>query len=403
MSNYENAQSNLIKAVQLAGIDIEALTYLMEPQQEISINFPVRMDDGSVRIFHGIRVQHNNLLGPYKGGIRFHPDANLDEVKTLALLMSLKVSLLGLPYGGGKGAVTCDPKSLSKTELERLSRGYIRAIARHIGSKIDIPAPDLNTNAKIMSWMINEYNRIVGFNDNGTITGKPIELGGSLGRDKATGLGAFFVMSRYLKTMKLDYRTCVIHGFGNAGATIAKILYDNGFKVVGISDSKASIVDENGIDIDEAIEYKAKNKSLKGFGNEVPSSEFFGTKCDILIPSAIENVITKEVAAKLNTKLVVEVANGPTTPESDAVLKDRGIPLLPDILVNAGGVVVSYFEWVQNTQNDYWELEKVNTKLKSMMEKATDNVMANKTNTLRESAQIISVERIAKAFAHIYK
>lgn len=403
MSNYENAQSNLTKAANLAGIDEEVLSYLLEPQKEIAVTIPVRLDDGRVKVFKGLRVQHNNLLGPYKGGIRFHPDANIDEVKTLALLMSLKVSLLGLPYGGGKGAVICDPKSLSKTELERLSRGYIRAIARHIGSKIDIPAPDLNTNAKIMSWMINEYNRIVGFNDNGTITGKPIELGGSLGRDKATGLGAFFVLNRYLKTMKLDYKACVVHGFGNAGATIAKILHDNGFRVVAISDSKASIVDENGIDIDAAVEYKAKNKSLKGFGGEVSTAEFFSTKCDILIPSAIENVITQEVAAKLNTKLVVEVANGPTTPEADAVLKERGIPLLPDILVNAGGVVVSYFEWVQNTQNEYWELERVNTKLKIMMEKSTDNVMANKTNTLRESAQIISVERIAKAFAHIYK
>lgn len=403
MSNYTNAQSNLTTAAKLAGIEEEVLSYLLEPQKEITVTIPVRMDDGKVKVFQGFRVQHNNLLGPYKGGIRFHPDANLDEVKTLALLMSLKVSLLGLPYGGGKGAVICDPKSLSKTELERLSRGYIRAIARHIGSKIDIPAPDLNTNAKIMSWMINEYNRIIGYNDNGTITGKPIELGGSLGRDKATGLGAFFVLNRYLTQSKLDYNTCVIHGFGNAGATIAKILYDNKFKIIGISDSKASIVDEKGLNIDAAIAYKANNKSLKGFGKEVSPSDFFATKCDILIPSAIENVITREVALGLNTKLVVEVANGPTTPEADALLKEKGIPLLPDILVNAGGVVVSYFEWAQNTQNEYWELDRVNTKLKSMMEQATDRVIANTSTTLRESAQVLSVARIAKAFGHIYK
>lgn len=378
------------------------IDFLKYPKRSLTVTFPVKMDSGEVRVFTGYRVQYNDALGPTKGGIRFHPDVNLEEIKTLAFLMSLKCAVLGLPYGGAKGGVKVNPKELSKNELESLSRAYIRQIYYIIGPKKDIPAPDVYTTPEIMLWMRDEYEKLTGENAPAVITGKPVEHGGSKGRDIATSQGGVYVLREALKAIGIEGSVkIVIQGFGNAGMNAAKILDKEGYKIIAASDSKSGVYDENGLDIDKLTEHKEKTGSVSGFNaKEISNNELLELKCDVLIPAAIENQINKENAANIKAKVILELANGPTTPEADVVLFKNSVFVIPDILANAGGVAVSYFEWVQNLGNEHWELEEVLEKLEEKMVNAFNNVYkeANENKiTMRKAACKIAIDKIIKA------
>ena len=379
----------------------EIVGFLEYPRRSLIVTFPVKMDSGKTKLFTGYRVQYNNALGPTKGGIRFHPEVNFEEVKTLAFLMSLKCAVLGLPYGGAKGAVQVNPKELSKKELERLSRAYIREIYAILGPKTDIPAPDVYTNAEIMGWMLDEYERIVGRKEPAAITGKPLCKGGSKGRDIATPQGGIYVLKEALKALKSKDPMVVIQGFGNVGMGAAKILYDEGYKIIGISDSNSGVYDENGIDIVKLIKHKDKTGKVSGFkGKEISNKELLELDCDVLIPAALESQIHKDNAANIKAKVVLELANAPVTPEADDILFKKRIAVVPDILANAGGVVVSYFEWVQNLDDKYWSLEEVLDKLNKKMVKAFNDVYkkAKKMKTtMRKAAYKLAIDKIMEA------
>ncbi len=315
------------------------------------------------------RVQFNNARGPYKGGIRFHPEVSEDEVKSLAFWMTLKTAVADIPLGGGKGGVTVDPKNLSEKELQELSRVYVRAFANHLGSTIDIPAPDVYTNGQIMAWMLDEYEKQKGFHDPGMITGKPLELGGSLVRDIATALGGVYVLEEAIKKLKLKGKLVAIQGFGNAGMNAAKLLSERGFTIIAVSDSKGGIYNQQGLNVDEVVKIKEKTGSVQNYssGKKISNEELLRLDCDILVPSALSDVITEKNAATVKAKVVLELANGPTTPEADKILHRNKVLVLPDILANAGGVTVSYFEWVQNKYNYYWKEEEVRDRLREKM------------------------------------
>jgi glutamate dehydrogenase len=351
-------------------------------------------------VFEGYRVQFNDARGPFKGGIRFHPDVNLDEVKALAAWMTLKCAVAHIPLGGAKGGIIVNPKELSKSELERLSREYIHKLHNDLGPDKDIPAPDVYTTPEIMAWMLDEYEKFHGRNP-GMITGKPIEIGGSKGRDKATAMGGFFVLAQALKVMNIKKPTVAVQGFGNAGSVIAEILYDAGFKIVAISDSKSGIFDENGLNIKELIEYKKNTGTVKGFiGKDITNEELLEIDADVLVPAALENQITELNADAIQAKIILELANGPTTPEADKILFKKGTVVIPDILANSGGVTVSYFEWVQNIQNYYWTTDEVNARLKEKIVTAFENIYSISVEhkiDLRTAAYILAVERISKA------
>lgn len=411
---FENAQKQLSKAMKYYKISNDTKAILEKPKEELSISIPVRMDDGTLKVFQGYRVRYNDSLGPTKGGIRYHPNVSLDEVKALSFWMTFKCAVAGLPYGGGKGGVIVDPKSLSKKELERLSRGYIAGVADMIGPDRDVPAPDVYTNSTIMGWMADEYGKITRKYQPAVITGKPLSMGGSLGRDEATARGGYYIIKELTKKKGWNESktTVAVQGFGNAGYTIAKLLSDDGFQVVGVSDSKGGIHAEKGkLDIDEVMKIK-KEKGIiddsyfKGsVGDDaeyvkISNEELLQLEVDILVPAALENQITKSNADKIKAKVVVELANGPTTPEADEILEKKKIMIVPDILANSGGVTVSYFEWVQNKQGYYWTLDEVRTKLKEKIVPAFNDIytiMEQHKIDMRTAAYMHALKRINQA------
>ena len=375
---------------------------LKQPLKVLEVSIPVKMDDGSVKVFTGYRSQHNDAVGPTKGGIRFHQNVSMDEVKALSIWMTFKCAVTGIPYGGAKGGIIVDPKELSEGELERLSRGYIDAIYKLIGEKVDVPAPDVNTNGKIMAWMVDEYNKLMGYSAIGVITGKPLEFGGSKGRTAATGFGVAVTVREACKKLGMDLKkaTVAIQGFGNVGSFTAANVQKLGGKIIAVAEWNGVIYNENGIDANKLAEYMKANKSILGFPGtkEISTDEFWSLPVDVLIPAALENVITLNNADKIQAKIVAEAANGPTTPEADEVLHSKGILLTPDILTNAGGVTVSYFEWVQNLYGYYWSEEEVESKEEEAMVKAFEPIWQIKEQynvTMRQAAYMYSIKKVA--------
>jgi len=379
MSPLQNALTQLKKAAELVKLDSAVLEILKKPKRVLQFSIPIQMDDGSIKVFDGYRVQWNDSRGPFKGGIRFHPKTDLNEVKALAFWMTIKCAAVGIPFGGAKGGVTVDPKKLSEKELERLSRGYVQAVREFIGPEKDIPAPDVYTNPQIMAWIMDEFSKIKGYNVPGVVTGKPIEVGGSAGRGTATAQGGFYILEEAIKKLKVksEKLKVVIQGFGNAGYNIARLCYKAGYEVVAVSDSKGGITinqksktkNQKYLNPDEILKWKEKNGSVIGFPETktITNKQLLELPCDVLIPSALENQITKLNAGRIKANIILELANGPTAPEADEKLFKRGILVVPDVLANAGGVTVSYFEWVQNLQNYYWSEKEVFEKLKKIM------------------------------------
>ncbi len=367
---FHSTQIVVKEALDQLGYSDEMYELLKEPMRMLTVRIPVRMDNDKVRIFTGYRSQHNDAVGPTKGGVRFHPEVNEDEVKALSLWMSLKCGIANLPYGGGKGGIICDPREMSFRELERLSRGYVRAISQIVGPTKDIPAPDVFTNSQIMAWMMDEYSRIREFDSPGFITGKPVVLGGSHGRETATARGVTICIEEAArkKGIKLQGARVVIQGFGNAGSFLAKFMHDAGAKIIGISDAYGAIYDSEGLDIDDLLDRRDSFGTVTTlFNNTITNKELLELDCDILVPAAISNQITTENASAIKASIVVEAANGPTTIEATKMLTKRGILLVPDVLASSGGVTVSYFEWVQNNQGYYWTEEEVEARLRKVI------------------------------------
>lgn len=399
----KSTQTVIRQALDKLGYPEEVYELLREPLRLLTVRIPVRMDDGSVKVFTGYRAQHNDAVGPTKGGVRFHPDVTESEVKALSIWMSLKAGIVDLPYGGGKGGIVCDPREMSFRELERLSRGYVRAISQIVGPTKDIPAPDVFTNSQIMAWMMDEYSRIDEFNNPGFITGKPLVLGGSHGRESATAKGVTICIEEAAKKRGIDIKGArvIVQGFGNAGSYLSKFLHDAGAKVIAISDAYGALYDPDGLDIDYLLDRRDSFGTVtKLFKNTITNKEMLELDCDILVPAAIENQITKENAHHIKADIVVEAANGPTTLEATQILTERGILLVPDVLASSGGVTVSYFEWVQNNQGYYWTEEEVEEKLRKVMVKAFNNVY-NTANTrnidMRLAAYMVGVRKMAEA------
>ena len=406
LNPFEIAQRQVKNACDKLGTDPAVYEILKNPMRVMELSFPVKMDDGTIRTFTGYRSQHNNACGPYKGGLRFHPDVNLDEVKALSTWMTFKCSVTGIPYGGGKGGLAIDPKDFSTGELERISRGFAAALAPFIGEKVDIPAPDVNTNGQIMAWMVDEYEKVTGNFAPGVLTGKPVDFFGSLARTEATGYGVA-IMAREAaakKGMDLKTATVAVQGYGNVGSYAALYISQMGAKVVAVSDSSCMLYDENGIDIPALDEYVKANKHLKGFGcTEMDRGELLTQNVDILMPCALENQITSENAKDIKAKIISEGANGPTTPEADEILKGNGILVIPDILANSGGVTVSYFEWVQNLMRYTWSFEEVQSKQDVLMIKAFEDIwtlMHEHDVDMRTAAYMMSIKRIATAMKY---
>ncbi|WP_068671986.1 Glu/Leu/Phe/Val dehydrogenase [Oceanobacillus sp. Castelsardo] len=408
-SNQENmdvlsSTRTVIKtALEKLGYPEEVYSLLKEPLRMMTVRIPVRMDDGTVKVFTGYRAQHNDAVGPTKGGIRFHPKVTEKEIKALAIWMSLKAGIVDLPYGGAKGGIVCDPREMSFRELEGLSRGYVRAISQIVGPTKDIPAPDVFTNSQIMAWMMDEYSRIDEFNSPGFITGKPVVLGGSHGRETATAKGVTIVLKEAAnkKGLKVKDARVIVQGFGNAGSYLSKFLHDSGAKVVGISDAYGALYDPKGLDIDYLLDRRDSFGTVtKLFNNTITNKELLEQECDILVPAAVENQITKENAKNIKANIVVEAANGPTTMEATKILTDSGILLVPDVLASAGGVTVSYFEWVQNNQGYYWSEQEIDQKLNEIMIKSF-NTIYNTAQTrrvdMRLAAYMVGVRKMAEA------
>lgn len=404
------AQQKVKVACDKLGADPAVYEILKEPERVIEISIPVKMDDGSVKVFKGWRSAHSTAVGPAKGGCRFHPNVNMDEVKALSLWMTFKGGALGLPYGGGKGGICVDPSELSDRELEQLSRGYVRGLHRYLGERIDIPAPDVNTNGQIMSWFMDEYIKLNGERmDLGTFTGKPVDFGGSEGRNEATGFGVAVVTREAAKRYGIDFKTAkiAVQGFGNVGSFTVKNIERQGAKVCALAEwdkkeGNYALYNEDGLSFKELSEYKAEHKTLIGFpgAKQISDKEFWEGEYDILIPAALENVITGDVAKKLNVKLVCEAANGPTTPEGDKALAEKNIPLTPDILTNSGGVLVSYYEWVQNQYGYYWTEAEVEEKQEADMMKAIEGVfgVCDEYDVVpREGVYMYAIQGIEKA------
>merc|ERR1711991_101436 len=404
--HFEDALKRLKDICKKAEVAEEVAASLMQPEETMTVSIPVRMDNGEKKYFTAHRCHYNSVLGPTKGGIRFHPKVSVGEVKALALWMSIKCAVVGLPFGGGKGGIEVNPKELSHLELERLSRGYMRKFADFVGPHRDIPAPDVNTTAQVMGWMLDEYETIHRVRAPGVITGKPVVLGGSEGRSEATGRGAFFVVKQYFeeKDKELKDIKVAIQGFGNAGYMIAKLLKEEGAIIVAVSDSKGAIYQEDGLDVDKVHEEKKKNGKLPSEGKRMDNSELLELEVDLLIPAALGGVITEDNADKVKAKLIAEVANGPITSKADEILAKKNIVVLPDVLVNAGGVTVSWYEWVQNQQGSYpWTIEEVRERLKDRLTKSMKKVTERseeKKVTVREAAYRVALERMAEAYEH---
>jgi len=443
----ESAQALIKKTAEKLGLKEEMIRRLIEPEMVHEFSFPVKMDNGQVKVLKGWRIQHNSALGPYKGGIRFHPETVREEVQALATLMSIKCAVAGLPYGGGKGGVAIDPKKLSSAELERLSREYVKKIAHFIGEDVDVPAPDVNTNPQIMAWMIDEYQKIKGYQSRATFTGKPVSMGGSLGRTEATGRGGVIVLKALLEkligknflaselasspksarsvaprsssqnegslrrslaqtsTQRENFSpsalTIAVQGFGNVGYYFALLAKEAGFKVVAVSDSKGGIFDKDGLDPKKILEYKKKKVQLTGYsGKRITNEELLELPVDILVPAALENVINEKNMKNIKAKVIVEMANGPVTEEAYEYLNKKGVVIVPDVLANSGGVTVSYLEWVQNKAGYYWSEEEVNSKLEVMIKKAFEAIWKKSTEKkipLKQAAFEVALERIVGA------
>lgn len=410
---FEDALKRLDRASEISHIHPEALERLKHAKSVVEVSIPVRMDDGSLRIFKGFRARYDDTRGPTKGGIRYHPQVSRDEVEALAFWMTCKCAVVGIPYGGAKGGVIANPKELSRLELERLSRGFIRSMAEFIGPDIDIPAPDVYTNSMIMGWMMDEYSQIKGHHSPAVITGKPIPLGGSLGRDDATGRGAYFCIKELeaKRGWKAEDITVAVQGFGNGGQAVAKLLHQDKYRVVAVSDSQGGIYKEEGFDIPSLIQFKNETRRLEAVyckgsvcemveAEKISNEKLLELEVDILIPAALENQITVDNANDIKAQIIVEIANGPTTSEADAVLGERGVLLVPDILANAGGVTVSYFEWTQNRQGFYWTLDEVHERLHTIMSRefnAVYDLMESHGVAMRTAAYAQALNRIGEA------
>lgn len=403
---FDNFVAVMDKAAGVMGISEEDYLTFKYPERELKVALPVRMDDGSLKVFEGFRIQHSTLRGPAKGGVRYHQNVNVDEVRALSAWMTFKCAVAAIPYGGGKGGIVCRPREMSKGELERLTRTYIDKISAIISPNTDIPAPDVGTNAQTMDWMVDEYSKLKGESVYGIVTGKSIEIGGSKGRNEATGRGVCFVTLEMMKKYNMKPEDCkiVIQGMGNVGSISAKLLAEEGAKIIAVSDVSCAIYNENGLDIAGIYKYLDSGKNLldgyTGDCKRITNAELLELPCDILIPAALENQITAENADRIKAKIVIEAANGPTSVEADEILNKKGVKVLPDILSNSGGVIVSYFEWVQNLQNFYWEEDDVNAKLKRQIVGAFNDVFdaREKYNcTFRVAAYIVALNRLVTA------
>lgn len=422
MDPFDNALAQLHSAAKIMGLPNWLVEVLSTPQRQIEVTLPVKMDNGQVQAFRGFRVQYNNWLGPFKGGLRYHPRVDINEVKALAFWMMIKNGVVNVPFGGGKGGIEVDPKKLSQSELERLTREFAKALSANIGPMVDVPAPDVNTNAQIMEWIVEEYLRVTlglrrskapDLRSRAVVTGKPVGKGGSEGREEATGLGGFYVLEETIKRLGLKKPlTVAIQGFGNVGSHIAELLYQDGYKVVALSDSKGAIYDQSGEGFNVGLVKKCKEE--KGFiagcycvgsvcdlaqkhKGEITNEALLESPVDILIPAALEAVLTKDNAARIAAKIVLEMANGPTTPEADKILNEKGVVVVPDVLANSGGVTVSYFEWYQNLHQESWSLERVREELRKKMDHAFNEVWKisqEKEVSLRTAAFILALDRL---------
>ncbi|MCL4365347.1 MAG: Glu/Leu/Phe/Val dehydrogenase [Candidatus Marsarchaeota archaeon] len=410
LNPFKIAQAELASAAEIMGLDKAALQILMEPKRIITVNIPVRMHDGNVKMFTGFRVLYNDARGPGKGGIRYHPEESVDTVKALSAWMTWKCALANIPFGGAKGGVICDPKSMDEAELEDLSRGYIRALGRNIGPRVDIPAPDVYTNPQMMAWMMDEYSRIVGYDEFGVITGKPVGLGGSEGRFDSTAMGGMYVLREAAKLSGIDLgkSSIAIQGFGNAGMFAFEIATGiHGAKVVAVSDSRGGIYDPDGLDYNKLLEAKKSTGTVQGYGKgqKITNDQLIELDVDILIPAALENQITGQNAGNVKAKIVLELANGPVTLEADRILFERGVLDMPDFLVNSGGVIVSYFEWVQDIDGYYWTQDDVYKRLDTIITRSFNDLIETQKQYAKEgrkisprtAAYIVAVGRVAKA------
>ncbi|ARW06027.1 Glu/Leu/Phe/Val family dehydrogenase [Bacillus atrophaeus] len=400
---FLSTQTVIREALRKLGYSNDVYELMKEPIRMLTVRIPVKMDNGSVNVFTGYRSQHNDAVGPTKGGVRFHPEVTEEEVKALSIWMSLKCGITNLPYGGGKGGIICDPRNMSFGELERLSRGYVRAISQIVGPTKDIPAPDVYTNSQIMAWMMDEYSRLREFDSPGFITGKPLVLGGSQGRETATAQGVTICIEEAVKKKGIDLQNAriIIQGFGNAGSFLAKFMHDAGAKVIGISDAHGALYDPNGLDIDYLLDRRDSFGTVTNlFTDVISNQELLEKDCDILVPAAISNQITAKNAHAIKAAIVVEAANGPTTLDATKILNEKGVLLVPDILASAGGVTVSYFEWVQNNQGYYWSAEEIAEKLRKVMVDSFENIYQTSIThkvDMRLAAYMTGIRKSAEA------
>jgi glutamate dehydrogenase/leucine dehydrogenase len=402
---YQMALKQLEETAKLINLDPGIHKILSKPKRILTVSLPIKMDNGEIEVFTGFRSQHNDARGPFKGGIRYHPQVSLEEVMALSMWMTWKCAIVDIPLGGGKGGIICDPSKLSKSEIERLTRRYAYAISDIIGPRTDIPAPDVYTGGEEMAWIMDTYSTIKGnYLQPEIITGKPIPIGGSLGRTEATGRGVSITIREAAKKLNIPLKdaTVVVQGFGNAGQFAAKLVEEQGAKIIAVSDTKGAIINKKGLKVDELIKYKKENKTIKDFegADEITNDELLTSECTVLIPAALENQITKENASKIKTKIIAEAANGPTTPDADEVLYQNKILVIPDVLANSGGVTVSYFEWIQNLRREYWTEQSVNERLDGILTKAFEDIYNTHLhyNTNMRTASIASaVKKVAEA------
>ncbi|MFO0676680.1 MAG: Glu/Leu/Phe/Val dehydrogenase [Polyangiaceae bacterium] len=406
---YKVIQDYLDRAAKVVNLEPYVKTILSQPKNEVIVNFPVKMDSGEVRLFKGYRVQHNNLLGPFKGGMRYHPQVSLDDVKALAAMMTWKSALMRLPFGGGKGGIKFDPHSVSKHELQKITRRFTHALGENIGPEYDIPAPDVGTNGQTMAWMMDTYSNMVGSANKqsvkGVVTGKPVSSGGTLGREKATGQGMIYCVIEWAKEkgFNLEGATMVVQGFGNVGSNAAVILSKLGVSTIAVGDHTGYMVNPEGFNAHKLQEWVKANGSIAGYpgGKAITREEFFATKCDIFAPCALENQIGEPEAKSMNCKVIVEGANGPTSPAGEKILLEKGVDILPDVLANSGGVTVSYYEWVQNKRSESWTAEEVDDRLEATMKRAyreVSDLARTKKTDLRVAAYAIALQRIAAVY-----